>query len=187
MLEGCSISVSYECGCVVACLQTKGDYAMNDITTTKQIYPASNDNMMIYSTFGLMELIQTAVGRKNFENIHPSITTERFKLVNSARKGNLDLVPFLDGETGYQATKRLVPEGFKLENTGELAKYMINNLAEIQKYAAVLALSDDSQWECLGGGVYVPYAHALARGRRSFSLYDFFSKFNSRYHILVSR
>ena len=136
---------------------------------------------------GLPKLIQLAVGKKNLSNINLDITSERFKLVGTGvRTVVLELAPFLYGETGKQAAKRLVSEGYTLENTGELAGFLRQYPAEVEKYCAVVALGEDSRWTFPSGNVFMPYA--LVDGvNRHFSLYWFGGGFNSDYRVLVSR
>ena len=136
---------------------------------------------------GLPKLIQLAVGKKNIANINTNITPERFKLaVTGVRTVALELATFLDNETGEQAAKRLVSEGYTLENTGELAGFLRQYPAEVEKYYAVLALGEDSRWTGPSGDVVVPYAYVVG-AVRSFDLDWFGSRFYSDYRVLVSR
>jgi hypothetical protein len=136
---------------------------------------------------GLPKLIQLAVGKKNLSNINSDITSERFKLVGTGvRTVVLELAPFLDGETGEQAAKRLVSEGYTLENTGELAGFLHQYPAEVEKCGIVVALGEDSRWTYPGGDVDVPCAYVHG-ANRDFSLDWFDDRFSSDDRVLVSR
>ena len=136
---------------------------------------------------GLTKLIQLAVGKKNINNINQNITPERFKLAGTdVRTVMLELAPFLDDETGEAAAKRLVSDGYTLENTGELAAFLRQYPAEVEKYNAVVALGEDSRWTSPGGHVYVPDAYVNG-AHRYFRLHWFDIRFDSLNRVLVSR
>ncbi|TSC84265.1 MAG: hypothetical protein G01um101413_560 [Parcubacteria group bacterium Gr01-1014_13] len=100
------------------------------------------------------------------------------------------IAPFLDGETGYGALNRLAAhytgKNFEFSNTFSLARYMIDNSAEVSKFAGVLAMSGDSLWVSPDShAYYAPYAFASGDRRRSFSFYELGAKFSSRQGILL--
>ena len=142
-------------------------------------FPTTIDN-----TVGLMNLIHKAVYLNN--NISKDITPERFKIGNGARKVNLELAPFFNYETGEQAAKRLVTDGYNLEGIGELAQFTADNPGEVEKCVWVVALSKASRWMDSNGVVLVPFAYVRGADR-SFGLYYFRHWFRSRNRVLVSR
>ena len=136
---------------------------------------------------GLTKLIQLVVGKKNINKINQNITPERFKLAGTdVRTVMLELAPFLDDETGEAAAKRLVSEGYTLENTVELAAFLRQYPAEVEKYNAVVALGEDSRWTHPSGYVNVPFA-CVDGAHRDFNLSWFDYRFSSFSRILVSR
>lgn len=142
------------------------------------------------ATIGLISLIREAVGLGNLHNIDEVFTSEQFRLVesSSAHKGKPSLIPCFDDETGYQVRNRILSQRYTLGNTIDLARYMINNLVAMKKFAGVLAMSDDSQWECPESRcAYVSYAFAgkNCRQRRSFGLFRLSSKFSSKHAVIV--
>lgn len=140
---------------------------------------------IIDNTLGLAILIQKAVGMNNLRNINQNITSENFKIGDGVRKVNLELAPFLDDETGEQAAKRLVSEGYVLEGIGELAQFLADN-PKMKKYTWVVALSEASRWAEPSGRVLVPYA-CVDGADRGFHLFWFDYRFSSRDRVLVSR
>jgi broad specificity phosphatase PhoE len=126
-------------------------------------------------SLGLMNLIQRALGPDNIGNYTSDITPERFPLKGTdVRTVQARVEPFLDGETGEQAAKRLVAAGHTLANTGDLAGYLASYPKEVEKWKWVFALSEDSRWAFPYGGVGVPCA--FVRGAfRDFRL-DYFRR-----------
>ena len=141
----------------------------------------------------LISLIKKAVGHRNFDNIDEIFRTEdqfRRMVVYEGSAGKPSLVPFLDGETGFQVVERLVSQGYTFGSTGDLARYMIKNLAEIRTFGGVLSLSEDSWWEeSSSGEIYAPYAYSMRanKPRRSFGLFRLSSQFSSRHAVIVFR
>lgn len=134
---------------------------------------------------GLLPLIRQAVSEKGY--INPDINPERFKLEGKgAREVSLELVPFLDGETGEEAVTRLEAEGYTLENTSELAAFFQLYSEEVEKRNYVVALGKDSRWMDQPGRVNVPCACVLD-DQRDFDLCYFSGQFNSEDSVLVSR
>lgn len=134
---------------------------------------------------GLMKLIRQAVSEKGY--INQDITPERFKLEGKgAREVNLELVPFLDNETGEETAIRLETEGYTLENTAELAVFLQQYPEEVKKHKYVLAIGKDSRWMRPSPYVYVPYVYVDGAIRR-FSLVFFGDQFSSDNSVLVSR
>lgn len=136
------------------------------------------------NTVDLIKAIRTAVGSNGY--INPDITPERFKRGEGVREVYLELAPFLDGETGEQAAKRLVDDGYTLEGVGELTQFLADNPDEVGKYTWVVALNKASRWVHPGGSVLVPgvYAGILPN---SFSLHRFSDQFRLDFCVLVSR
>lgn len=135
---------------------------------------------------GLTKMIQTAVGPDNLRNINSSITPERFKMTGEGvRNARFEVQRFRDGETGKECAKRLVLEGFVLENTAELAAFLEQHPEEVEKYSWVLALGEASRWAGSGGGVRVPSAR-VSGASRSFRLDWFRDQFATDGGVLVS-
>lgn len=146
------------------------------------VRPGSQGNVKLIS------LIEEAIGHKNSQDIHEIFYNNQFKSMKKAQKeGTTFLVPCIEGKTGYYTVDRLKSMGYAFGNTFDLANFMIKNLAEIKKFSAVLAMSDDSKLEIKESrGVYFPYAHAgNHRRRRIFGVYNAGSKFSSRHAVIV--
>lgn len=83
-------------------------------------------------SLGSMELIKRALGPDNAGNLNRDITQERFPLKGTDRRTvNMRVEPFLNGETGEQAAKRLVAAGHVLANIGDLAGYLHDHPEEV--------------------------------------------------------
>ena len=137
-------------------------------------------------SLGLMKLIRQAVGENGY--INPDITPERFKIKGKgAREVSLELVPFLEDETGKEAAKRLEAEGYILENAAELAAFFQQFPEEVKKHNYIVALGKDSRWGIYTDGVHVPFVCVVRNGKRSCHLVSFDSKFRSGNLVLVSR
>lgn len=136
-------------------------------------------------SLGLMDLIKRALGPNNVGNYNRDITPERFPLKGTdVRTVNFRVEPFLHGETGEQAAKRLVAVGHVLANTGDLAGFLFDHPKETEKWNWVAALSEDSRWADPDGFVFVPYAYV--RGTcRLFGLGRFRGGFRSGRGVLV--
>lgn len=136
-------------------------------------------------SLGLVELIKRAVGPNNLVNIHSDITQEWFPLHgNGIRSVNLRVEPFLDGETGEQAAKRLTAAGHVLSDTGDLAGFLHDHPKEVVKFTWVVALAKSARWARPDGVVRVP--HADVHGScRDFNLDCFRDSLNSSCGVLV--
>jgi len=135
--------------------------------------------------FGLMELIRRALGPNNAGNYNRDITPERFPLKGTdVRTVQAQVEPFLDGETGAQAARRLVNSGHVLANIGDLAGFLFDHPKEVEKWILVVALSEDSRWSAPDGYVFVPYA-SVDGSFRSFDFGGFRSEFDSDFGVLV--
>ena len=144
-------------------------------------FPVSYDQSL-----GLVSLIQRAVGERNLRNIDRDITPQRFKLAGTGvRTVNLRVEPSLDGETPEQAAIRLRKVGHTLRNTGDLAGFLHDHPDEVEKWAWVLAISEDSRWSRSGGNVCVPCAF-VGGACRLFHLHGLRGQLDSRYGVLVS-
>ena len=136
-------------------------------------------------SIGLRALIERAVGLGNFGNISGDITQERFPLQGtSVRTVKLAVEPYRNGETSEQAAERLLVAGHKLANTGDLAGFLHDHPEEVEKWARVLAISEDSRWTHPDGRVCVPCAD-VDGARRYFYLYDFRDQLSANYGALV--
>lgn len=136
-------------------------------------------------SLGLMELIRRAVGSDNLDNINSNITPERFPLHgNGVRSVNLRVEPFLDGETGEQAAKRLTSAGHILADTGDLAGFQYDHPKEVAKFTWVVALAKSARWTSPDGGVGVPFAD-VDGSCRDFDLGNFCDYFDSADGVLV--
>lgn len=154
--------------------------------TTIQVFPTAVNNPL-----GLMRMLEEGLGKENYpRNISPHITPERFQLTSpDVREVNLELAPFLAGETAEAAVRRLAPKGYNFENTGELAAFLADKPEEVAKYAAVVTLGDLSRWVTKKqfGQVFVPYVQVNG-AYRCCRLYPFNTRFYSaKDRILVSR
>lgn len=135
-------------------------------------------------SLGLTELIKRALGPDNSRNFK-DIIPEHFPLKGTdVRTVNVRVEKFSIGETGEQATKRLVAAGHVLANTGDLAGFLASHPKEVEKWSWVVALSGDSCWAAPDGFVYVPYTRVLGP-HRDFSLVHFRYSFNSGGGVLV--
>ncbi len=150
-----------------------------------------NTALRPHRSVSLEDLMKEAVGPKNFDNINDIFTTnDQFvsMVVDVVPLGVPFLIPFNDGETGYQIRKRLSRSGYNFGNTVDSAKYMIRNLAGIKRFEAVLAISQDSLLKIPENGCnYASYAHAANNraGHRSFSFYNLGNQFTSKHAVLV--
>lgn len=94
---------------------------------------------------------------------------------------------FQDGETAEECAKRLVEEGFTLENTGELAAFLAQYPEEVENLRGwLLALGEASRWAHPVGNVLVPCVHVY-RASQFFDLNVFRCMFRSENGVLVSR
>lgn len=135
---------------------------------------------------GLMELIRRALGPGNVGHFPPEIDSEHFPFKGTGvRAVDVRVKRIFSGETGEQAAKRLVASGYTLANTGDLVGFLASHPNEVEKWAWVIALSEDSRWTSpLGCSARVPYA--LAHGaHRSFDIVDFRCEFSSPCGVLV--
>lgn len=138
-----------------------------------------------YAT-GLTQMIRNAVGPDNLRNINSNITPERFKMTGEGvRNARFEVQRFRDGETPEGCAKRLVTEGFTLENTAELAAFLEQHPEEVEKFAWVFALGEASRWADSGGSVGVPCADVRG-AHRHFGLRWFHDRYGSRNGVLVS-
>jgi hypothetical protein len=136
---------------------------------------------------GLASLIEHGLGDGNRRNVNNDITQERFPLKgDGVRQINCSIEPYLDGETSEQAAVRLVAAGYTLGNTGDLAVFLRDHPKEVEKWALVLAISEDSRWAGPGGHVYVPYALVVGT-YRYFNLHGFRYQLGSDDGVLVIR
>jgi|GEM_PF-5437357 hypothetical protein len=119
------------------------------LADTDKVFPT-----VIDYDVGLTKLIEGAVGSSNLRYVNSNISPVRFELREGVRAVNLELVPFLDGETSEQAAKRLTDAGYTLEGVGELAQFLADNPTEVAKYATVVALNKMSRWERPSGGIF---------------------------------
>jgi hypothetical protein len=143
-------------------------------------------------SIGLVELIRRAFGSGNVNNFNSDITQERFPLKGKdILTVNVRVEPFLNGETGEQAAKRLVAAGHTLANSGDLAGFLASHPKEVEKWAWVFALSEDSRWTSSRGIVRDPFVRvpcACVHGSdRSFGLGYFCHELRSDSGILVLR
>lgn len=138
-------------------------------------------------SIGIAELIKRALGPGNDRIFDTNITQERFPLKGTdVRTINvLRVEPFLSGETGEQAAKRLIAVGHVLANIGDLAGLLFDHPKEVEKWRWVVALSEDSRSTGPGGGSFdVPYAYVVGADRY-FDLACFRFEFRSGYGVLV--
>lgn len=134
---------------------------------------------------GLATLIERAVGPENLGNINWFITQEHFPLKGTGvRKVFLRVEPSLFGETLRQAAARLVKEGYVLAGTGELAGFLYDHPAEVDKQILVFAISKNARWMLPDGCVYVPGA-GVNGASRAFILGNFEMQRHSNFGILV--
>jgi len=121
-------------------------------------------------SIGLRKLVELAVGEQNVGNINSDITQERFSLARTgARKLNVRVEPYLNGETSEHAAIRLTAAGHVLANIWDLASFLREHLTEAEKWYWVVAISEDSRWTDSDGDVFVPCVY-VARSYRSFGL-----------------
>jgi len=149
-------------------------------------YFVTNGLLVTYDqSLGLRQLIESAVGEKNIGNINGNITQERFPLKGvGARIVKCKVVPFLNGETGEEAAKRLTVAGYKFGNTGDLAGFLHDHPEEVEKWSWVVAISEDSRWTNPNGYVNVPCVSVLGT-YRDFCLDRFRRQFFSGGGVLV--
>lgn len=62
------------------------------------------------------------------------------------RRVNSRMEPYLDDETSEQAAVRLLEAGHTLLNASDLAAFALDYPDELQKWAGVLAISEDSRF-----------------------------------------
>lgn len=130
-------------------------------------------------SLGLRALIELAVGDPNLVNINPDITQERFPLRGTGIvKVNCRVEPFLSGETGEQAARRLTAAGHILADTGDLAGFLYHHPNEVEKFPWVVALAETARWTRPGSKVYVPCA-SVNGAYRNFNLGYFRRQFTS--------
>ena len=109
------------------------------------------------------------------------------------RMVNLELVAVFDRELKASAAKRLLADGYVLENVGELIQFLINNPDEVAKYSYVIALGEISRWVCLDGRIFVPSVNMLGKNCNFFlevfqNPFDFRDQFiGPNCRVLVSR
>lgn len=107
------------------------------------IFPTLIDNI-----FSLEEQVRLAVGKDYLYNISQLIPFARLK---RARRGIGKMfprvVPYIAGETSWQAIMRLLDRGYILGDVGELAQVVARYPEEIKKYQAVFSLYEGSCWE----------------------------------------
>jgi hypothetical protein len=136
-------------------------------------------------SIGLRKLIELAVGPTNLCNINRDITQERFPLSgNGVHKLNLRVLPYLGNESSEEAAVRLVADGHTLANTGDLAGFLHDHPTEVEKWAWVHAISEDSRWTVSDGNVFVPCAHMFG-AIRYFFMHDFRLRLSSHCGVLV--
>lgn len=135
---------------------------------------------------GLVSLIERAVGKRNLCNINRDIIPERFKLAGTGvRSVKCRVEAYLDDETSEQAAKRLTDAGHILGNTSDLAVFLHDHPAEVEKWNGwVIAISEESRWTSPVGYVLVPYA-SVNGACRYFRLRDFRSQLIFNYGVLV--
>jgi hypothetical protein len=96
---------------------------------------------------GPMTLNRFIVPMTRQRDIEDNFTPERFPLGKGVHTVGLRVEPFRDGEEGNGCAKRLIADGFTLENAGELAAFLAQHLKQVKKYHFVLAIGENSRWE----------------------------------------
>lgn len=121
----------------------------------------------------LIELIKKAVCKENFESINgmqygtgvldKGSLFSRKKLGKGVCKVNLELKPFLNGETCEECAKRLRAVGYTLENIGELVVFLANHPEEVKKWKAVFALGNSCHLTYLCSGRQAPRVSVIKK------------------------
>ncbi len=134
---------------------------------------------------GLTELIRRALGPKNVNNFNHDMMPSRFPLKGrNVRTVNVRVEPFLSGETGEEAAKRLTATGHTLANTGDLVGFLHEHPKEVENWSWVISLSGDSRWKDPNGYILVPCARVNG-AYRFFRLDDFDEIFGFDRGVLV--
>lgn len=150
--------------------------------TIKFAKPPLNFSTAYNQALGLARLLRRAVGKLG--TIHPDITQKRFPFKGTdVRQVNLRVEPFLSGETGEEAAKRLTAAGHMLANIGDLAGFFHDHPEEVENWTWVVVLSEDSRWTSPNGDVFVPYAEVCEV--KCFNLDEFLRDFQSDDGVLV--
>ena len=147
---------------------------------------------IVNNPVGLMELIRAIADPTSFVNIDKYLTPERFNFESGVRKVNLELAVAFEWEMKTQAARRLISEGYTLENTGELVQFLLDNPSEVAKYSYIVALGELSRWIHPDGRIFVPAVNMSGINRFFYlevfqTLFDFRDKFiDSNCRVLVS-
>lgn len=99
----------------------------------------------------LFSVIRDALGEDNRKNYHSNIFDRKFPGISrfTSSPAQVWVEPFLDSETSKQAVFRLQGlQGSELANRWDLARFLALHVKEVEKWACVIAGSDDSQIAC---------------------------------------
>jgi hypothetical protein len=142
-------------------------------------------NKRPFSSEWVNKIMRATVGPQG--KVGNNLSAEHFpKLVFRTIYPNLQLVPFKDGETGEEAARRLVDEGYALEDLSALSFFLRQRPKEIFNKCGVLVLADNSQWLDADGYLRIPLLYVY-EGRRYLALQWFRREFRANCLILVSR
>jgi hypothetical protein len=96
----------------------------------------------------LEEQMRQVVGKEHLYNISSFIPLASLKPANRGiEKMFPSVVPYLEGETSWQAVLRLLGRGYTFGDLSELAQVALRHPEEIKKYKAVFSLHEGSCWE----------------------------------------